>query len=701
MERYNNNLKRGKRSWIFRAISLLIVLSFLFQEISYANPELKPISWNFIPKPSINFDLPQSVALIEDSYKGTDPKIVILVQDAHTNDSGQMNISKALEIILGKEKIKYVFLEAGTGDDSLSFLRDKAPLDNRKEVAAEFLKKGLLSGSENLDLTSDLNFKLWGVENKELYWKSVDVYRKVAEGRDKFQDYLKRIEQTIDTLQPRIFNPSLMAFDQKAQSYLKEEIALTDYFEILAGEAQKRSISLIYYPHLNSLKNVLEKEKTIDFKKANAEQQKAIQTFSKEDLELLVLAQKENQNSPFKLSAGDHKTQKAFYALLEEKLEAVIARSAEGTNSDVISTNEVRRNPKNEISRFARNDLAALYPELSKYFDYLKAAEIIDAKKLLAEQKLLENQIYASLTTNEDEAKLHQVTVSLRNLKNLFNLTLTPDEFETYKADPKAFDIVFITGFLNKKIMDLKSYYERAVFLEGGYEDFVKMAQEFYTLTEQRDREFLKNMFAKMKEESQDKGVLITGGYHSPSLKALLKKENISYICVTPQILNETNQKRYEKILLSQRPAGPQPAAAPQMVSDKKDTLAILPIKENGSFAALTGRFSAEPLKQAGARLAATPEAFKMADVRVWLAIDDDKKLSVIVDAFFPGNPKAGRVRQEFDLKEASFPFPINIGRSNKEGVNHVVVPGTNNALQKVSEKHAPTHSGRKWRSVC
>lgn len=46
--------------------------------------------------------------------------------------------------------------------------------------------------------------------------------------------------------------------------------------------------------------------------------------------------------------------------------------------------------------------------------------------------------------------------------------------------------------------------------------------------------------------------VLITGGFHTTNLKSLLKNKNISFVSLTPQVLQETNQARYEKILLDQ-----------------------------------------------------------------------------------------------------------------------------------------------------
>src|SRR3989344_1013954 len=138
-------------SWL-RIIALVVVSAFLLQEAAVAAPEIKPFEWHFSNKPDIRFELPYSVAFVEDAWApGTrhqapgivipaeagikpdprlrgDDKLVILIQDAHTNESGQINVAKALDIILEEENIRYVFLEAGSGDASLSFLRDRAPL---------------------------------------------------------------------------------------------------------------------------------------------------------------------------------------------------------------------------------------------------------------------------------------------------------------------------------------------------------------------------------------------------------------------------------------------------------------------------------------------------------------------------------------------------------------------------------------------
>ena len=148
------------------------------QSLSIAAPEIKPSQILLFQAPLPSLEIPKSIATMGDTYKGKSGKTLILVQDAHTNESGQMNIARALETILRQEKIRFVFLEAADGNNSVAVVRDKAPLNKRKAVAAEYLKKGIFNGSEYLDMTTNVDFIPWGVEDKSLYWQSLKAYEK-------------------------------------------------------------------------------------------------------------------------------------------------------------------------------------------------------------------------------------------------------------------------------------------------------------------------------------------------------------------------------------------------------------------------------------------------------------------------------------------------------------------------------------------
>ena len=168
--------KAGKKQ-LLNTVSAFLVFAFVFQELAIANPDLLKITlpggaeaenykaWARKLLPPI----PESIATIEDAYQvsGSD-KTIILIQDAHTNNSGQLNVAKTLDLIFKKEPIKYIFLEAGSGNESLSFLRKYASQEKRKQVAKSFLINGKLQGTEYLDLTSNHNFVLWGVEDLSL-----------------------------------------------------------------------------------------------------------------------------------------------------------------------------------------------------------------------------------------------------------------------------------------------------------------------------------------------------------------------------------------------------------------------------------------------------------------------------------------------------------------------------------------------------
>ena len=217
-----------------------------------------------------------------------------------------------------------------------------------------------------------------------------------------------------------------------------------------------------------------------------------------------------SSKSPFKLSAKDHKEEKAFYSLLEEKL---TTRHSERSARQTYFQGRVRLRRKESRSFDRFRFLRVTYPNLLQYLAYLKDAKKIYPREILKEQKLLEDTLYSALAKTGDEQNLVRSSRNVKDLHKLFALTITPEEYEAYKLDKKFYDIRWITGFLNKKIMDLDTYYERALFLETGYEPFIQQCEAFYDLTLSRDRAFVENMLQEM-----DRGSWIVEKIHNPRI---------------------------------------------------------------------------------------------------------------------------------------------------------------------------------------
>ncbi|MBI3251794.1 MAG: hypothetical protein HYZ52_00545, partial [Candidatus Omnitrophica bacterium] len=138
---------------ILKKVSLILVFSFFFEQLSFANPDLKPLSFDFTNKDqklwakSVLPSIPDSVATIEDAWvaphviarrpqadeailtakiaspSARNDKLFILIQDAHTNNSGQLNTAKLLDLLFHNPQSTihhphFVFLEAGSGNES-------------------------------------------------------------------------------------------------------------------------------------------------------------------------------------------------------------------------------------------------------------------------------------------------------------------------------------------------------------------------------------------------------------------------------------------------------------------------------------------------------------------------------------------------------------------------------------------------------
>jgi len=151
----------------------------------------------------------------------------------------------------------------------LNHLKEHVPQKLREDVSLSYLRKGILHGAEYLNLTGKRDFEIWGVENQELYQKALTAYRSIADKRESILKYLAEVGRTLNTLKPRIYNDELLTFDQVHDQYLKEEIALTDYYSVLTQTAHDQDISLKNFTHLKFLKKLKNLESKINFNKAN------------------------------------------------------------------------------------------------------------------------------------------------------------------------------------------------------------------------------------------------------------------------------------------------------------------------------------------------------------------------------------------------------------------------------------------------
>lgn len=461
-----------------------------------------------------DFGLSESVAVVEDHYSASSEsagrdRFVILVRDAHANPSGQINLAKTIDAVAAQLPLPAVFTEGADRDVSISFLREYGSAGDRARVALEFLRKGELKGSEYQQLTGSKDFAILGVEENRLYRRSVEVYRRVSRERKQTRQFLEQIQITARHVAHRVLNPELRAFAEKREAFRAGGMSWVEYLEALSATALANGVTHTDFGRLEALHKVRRLEKQTDF---NAVRQ-----------ELTRLAEESSETD--------------WAGLIRN-----LGRSdADGANGQILLGVRLKSALKNNRG----------YPHLRGYLRYLNEMKRLRLRDLPGEQKALEAALIDRLARSADEARLMRLLDAVSVLQKLSSLEWTPGDRAAWNERREDHDPVRITAFLNRKLQESGRSPERVLFLDETAARGLRKAMRFYALADTRDRVFVRRLLKQMEERGMKTGLLITGGFHTEHLSHLLREKKISYAVVTPQVYEETDRARYEKLLLA------------------------------------------------------------------------------------------------------------------------------------------------------
>ena len=507
--------QRG-RGVLLRVLSGALTAVFTAQGVVWAAPVQFPASGPSAPQ--VRFELPPAVALVDDRYAGTGDKFVVLIQDAHTNESGQMNLARALEKILPAENIRTVFTEAAAADSDVTpdALKAGSPAE-RERVGQAYLRKGLLSGSEYFSMTSDQDFRIIGSEDESLYREAGELFRSAADGRASAAKWLSRLSRTLEVLKSELWSAELKALDVQRERYRAGELALTDYFSALTEAAGASGLDLTGYPNLRFLLELKEREAGIDFKRAGEEELQAIKSLPADRREALSGLKK--GYSPFRRTGTEARGTDGFFTALRDELSA------------------------------AYPDAASRYPKLHAYFDYIVQSRRLNAPDALQELEAFEAAVWRSMAGSPDAAELEIFWQAAGRMQRIVDLKASPADLEAFLAQTAPHDPVFAAAWANRRLADLNRHFDFTLTLDTAFEGPFRTAVRFYRINGARDVVMADRILRHMEVSGEKRTVLITGGFHTPNLKRILKSRGVSYVSILPQVTHETDTVRYERLV--------------------------------------------------------------------------------------------------------------------------------------------------------
>jgi SAM-dependent methyltransferase/methylase of polypeptide subunit release factors len=523
----------GVRVILKRFISLAVCFAFVSAEAAQAHATAAGPSGHVtaaataVTRQAFPVDLgqarlPVTHVSVQSVHPGRSNVTILHVQDAHSNLSGQKSLAAALDELMTRYPVELVLVEGGSGDVTLDRLKLVGTREQWSRAAGRLLYEGLIAGEEYLNLTSDHVMRLEGIEEKALYRQSLKVYDTIVRHRKETLPYLRRIALALDRVKNRVYPQALLdheaalAASAGTGAGAQGERDAADFSvrtEKLLELARATGTDLGGFSAVRELMLLKTAEKRIDFERAQAEE------------EALMTAAYPDRGS------------EAFKAYTEARRKARVSPTAQlALLNDLL-----------ERSGRPRESLMML----GAYLKYLEDFSKIDMSALLLEMELLEDTVYRDvLKDNEDARMLRACDRFLGLLQKAYRIRMSSDEFRMLKVNESDFPTPLILGFLNRQLSDL-GYDEDLTPYETPLEDARYAIELFYRLVDKRDRAFIANAKSAIAARGAKTAVLITGGYHTAHLEKLMRAEDWSYAVLTPMVEYETDQAKYEALLLA------------------------------------------------------------------------------------------------------------------------------------------------------
>jgi hypothetical protein len=464
-----------------------------------------------------NYHIPENLATIKERHEGASGKTILYIQDAHCNFEAQSNNAKILEELVKNHGVKLVAVEGSTG------LIDTAPFsqfpdkDIKTEVATYFMKKGRITGPEYLSITSDLKFMIWGIEDENAYKENYDAFVKTITAKDQNRKVLDQLGRGLEITKQNIFSAALKELDAKMNGYRNNTIPFLDYAKYLTAKARGAGIDLAGYPNFNQQNRALVLETAIDFKRVDQERGSCIDALSKKmgKDKLSELVTKSLSFRLGKIPAED------YYAFLKDTAQA------------------------------AGIDFGK-FKNLSQYTDYVALLKNIKAAELINECDRLADDIKEKLFKNDDERAVNRAAKDLVTLENLFELKLSPADFEYFEKNRARSSSTSLLDILNKYQSRFNLALPDRRDLEG-IDNYIPTAEHFYRVAKKRDNILIQNTADKMQQENADRAVLVAGGFHTDGIADILRDKGFSYIVITPRITNPNAENPYLDVMLNKK----------------------------------------------------------------------------------------------------------------------------------------------------
>lgn len=516
-----------------------------FGEKSAAETAETPIEQ--VPLTLENLRVPTQHGSLKESYSAHEP-IILHIQDAHANYEAQKHLAGILEYLIRAHGLSLILVEGGSRNDSLSYMRTYAPLEKRQQVAEEFLKSGKISGENYLDLTTDYNFTVYGIEKPELYDENMEAFFSVERVQPAALAAIQGFQAAVDELKTQLYPQPVKDLELRELEVKDGRIPLAQHYQLLSEEAAQRKVELEQktFPNLLSFLRASRLEKELNFKTVETERTRFLEALTQ--------------------------------SLPKIEMDKLLKQSLE-LKQGLITPASFYGHLKSHLRPQQKGD----FPVLAQYIEYLDLFEGIDHASLFTEVEATSERLKDSYFTTKQQKQLAQLAKDVSVLNDLLELKLTPDSYDYYRTHKKEFrpdqwaEALRALGGQQKPALSF-------ALSPGPLNAAIPSMSSFYEVARQRDEAMVDNALKQVKEFNVPFAVLIAGGFHTPAFERLFKDEKVSYAVVAPKVgkVTAADTEKYHRVLKEtyvpmsekyrQKLGTPAPSAGGAQVSSSKSS---------------------------------------------------------------------------------------------------------------------------------
>jgi len=495
-----------------------------------------------------SLDIPAEFGQVTDTVIGS-PSLptFIHIQSAHGNYGAEKNIENILGSIAKNSSVSLMLLEGAASKLQPELLRifPKHPDFNRK-ITDKLMQEGYITGPENFLINQkpkgtgrhlmSSSFAGFGIEDLAAYKKDREAFINVVENEKTAEKFLGSLRATIDKRFSSKLNKDLLNLVRQEEAFGSGTVSFEGWLKVL-GEASRKHLKLdlsdaFYqdqYPFLIRYYRLQTIGSKINREKAMTEFQPFIKELEERKIskEIVELFRKEaGMSSPGALTSP------------EERAGPVLDSRFRGNDPKAIKGYSPLRHAFDEAFEKLPKDFSMKsWPDWTLYAQHLILMQEMEGKGLHEETVLLKDKIETTLAKTDDEKEYLAAVRQLYLLRRLFSLELTRSEYE--------------------ELLTLSQSRQAAKSQRGGMETLYpgdlpvfQAAMTFYATAVVRENIMFVNALKRMKEQKQDRAVIVTGGFHTDGLKELAKSKGCSYLQITPRI-NEITKRDHEIYLKS------------------------------------------------------------------------------------------------------------------------------------------------------